>query len=45
MITKTQLWKNIKSELIQINKSKQMVVEIMEKIKSIPQNEDKKEKS
>tara|TARA_A100001515_G_scaffold135991_1_gene127320 strand:+ start:560 stop:697 length:138 start_codon:yes stop_codon:yes gene_type:complete len=45
MITKTQLWKNIKSELIEMNKSKKMVVEIMEKIKSIPQNEDQKEKA
>ena len=45
MITKTQLWKNIKSELIEMNKSKKMVVEIMEKIKSIPQNEDQEEKA
>tara|TARA_Y100000592_G_C5212225_1_gene195455 strand:+ start:135 stop:260 length:126 start_codon:yes stop_codon:yes gene_type:complete len=41
MITKTKFWKNIVKQLKEAERSKQFTTEIMERIKGIPQNEDK----
>ncbi len=41
MITKTKIWKLIVDEMIISERSKKITSEILEKIKDIPQHEDK----
>ena len=41
MITKNILWKSIREELINSERCKKVTLEILEKIKDIPQHEDK----
>ncbi len=41
MITKTKFWKTIQKELKDIEQSKKFTAEIMQKIKDIPQDENK----
>ena len=41
MITKNKLWKFIKKELVEAERSKRVTLEVLEKIKDIPQYEDK----
>ena len=41
MIKKTKFWKDIVKQLKEVERSKQFTIEIMERIKGIPQNEDK----
>jgi hypothetical protein len=41
MITKNKIWKLIVDEMIISERSKKITSEILEKIKDMPQNEDK----
>ena len=41
MITKNILWKSIREELINSERCKKVTLEILEKIKDIPQHENK----
>jgi hypothetical protein len=41
MITKTQFWTTIREQLKDIERSKKITQTVMEKIKEIPQHEDK----
>ena len=41
MITKTQFWKRVVKELKEVERSKQLTTNIMNKIKELPQNENK----
>ena len=43
MITKSALWKAIRKQLLEIERSKSMTVGIMNKIKETPQNENNHE--
>jgi hypothetical protein len=41
MITKTKFWEKIKKELKEVERSKKFTAEIMNRIKGIPQDENK----
>jgi hypothetical protein len=41
MITKTKFWKDLIKQLKEVERSKQFTTEIMERIKGIPQDENK----
>jgi hypothetical protein len=41
MITKTKLWKKIRKELKEVERSKHFTTEIMKRIKGTPQDENK----
>jgi hypothetical protein len=41
VITKTEFWKKIQKELKEVERSKRFTVELMNRIKDIPQDEDK----
>jgi len=41
MITKNKFWKFIREELRNSERSKKITLEVLEKIKDIPQNENK----
>ena len=45
MITKTKFWMSIQKELKEMEQSKKFTPAIMEKIKDIPQDEDKKKET
>lgn len=45
MITKTKFWMSIQKELKEMEQSKKFTAAIMEKIKDIPQDEDKKKET
>jgi len=44
MITKTEFWKQVQSQLKDVGRSHKIITQIMKKIKDIPQSENKKEK-
>jgi|TARA_R100000315_G_C5213388_1_gene127051 hypothetical protein len=41
MITKTKFWEKIKKELKEVERSKKFTEKVINKIKGIPQNENK----
>lgn len=41
MITKTNFWKKIQTELKEVERSKKLMSKIMKRIKDTPQNENK----
>ncbi len=41
MITKNKFWKTIRTQLKEVERSKKFTIEIMKRIKDIPQDENK----